>query len=247
MMGSYSVADDVAFLPSSALLIPLNRVLFPAFVLAKENLKELKRIFLLAQGLQALVGIPASIGLILVAGDVVHVLLGEKWLIAIPFIQVLAVVRIIAAITSSGGYLLTALGEFRAVAAFAWSRVSLFAFAAYFLFPEADAMGVAVLRAAFVVVALALFAFWVRHALPALRLSEMAVSVSRPLAAAGIMSAAVLSLAKFVSLPFVAALVIKVVVGALTYIAVVALLWKACGRPTGPETYLLDKLRRLRS
>jgi O-antigen/teichoic acid export membrane protein len=247
LMGSYSVADDVSFLPSSALLIPLNRVLFPAFVLAKENLKELKRIFLLAQGLQALVGIPASVGLILVAGDVVHVLLGDKWVIAIPFIQVLAVVRIIAAITSSGGYLLTALGKFRALAAFAWTRVSLFAFAAYLLFPQADAMGIAILRAAFVVIALALFAFWVRHALPALRMSEMVVSVSRPLAAAGIMSGVVFLPARFVLLPFAAALVVKVVVGALTYIAVVALLWRVRGRPTGPETYLLDKLRQFRS
>lgn len=244
VMGRYSVADDIAFFPSSSLLIPLNRVLFPAFVLAKEDPPELKRIFLLAQGVQTLVGIPMAVGLILVAHEAVAVLLGDNWLMAVPFIQLLSVVRIVAAITASGGYVLAALGEFRTLAAFTWVRVVLFALAAYVLFPGTGAIGIALLRAVFVIVVLALFAMWIRLALPALRFPEMAASVARPIASAGFMAACVLALGKLLVVPVLAMLILKIAIGAVAYVASVMLFWRIRGRPPGAESYLLDKLRR---
>ena len=246
VMGAYSVADDIAYLPSSTLLIPLNRVLFPAFVQVKEDVAELKRIFLLAQAVQSLIGIPVAVGLMLVADEAVRVLLGDKWLAAVRFVELLAIVRVVAAVTTSAGYLLTALGKFRTLAAFSWTRVGLFAFAAYVLLGSVGAIGIAVLRASFVAVSLALFVFWIRHALPGVQLREMAASVARPAIAAVAMTACVLSLDRFVALPPLSALLLKAFVGALAYTGTVLVLWRAAGRPAGAESYLLEKLALLR-
>ena len=62
VMGGYTLANDVASMPATELLAPLNRVLFPAFVHASHDQGELRRLFLLAQGVQTLVAIPASVG-----------------------------------------------------------------------------------------------------------------------------------------------------------------------------------------
>lgn len=74
---------DLSTLPSTELLMPINRVLFPAFVQVRQRPDELKRVFLLAQSVQSLVAIPASAGLALTAPQLVAVLLGPQWAMAV--------------------------------------------------------------------------------------------------------------------------------------------------------------------
>jgi O-antigen/teichoic acid export membrane protein len=78
-MGAYSVAADVAAMPSTELLQPVNRVLFPAFVAVKHDLDELKRTFLLALGLQTMIALPAAAFMAILADVLVPVLLGDRW------------------------------------------------------------------------------------------------------------------------------------------------------------------------
>ena len=46
------MASEISAMPSTELLAPLNRVLFPAFVDYAREQGGLKRLFLLAQGVQ---------------------------------------------------------------------------------------------------------------------------------------------------------------------------------------------------
>ena len=141
VLGAYSLASEISALPSSELLAPINRVLFPAFVRVKHDLAELKRVVLLAQGVQTMIAMPAAIGLILVSSEAVLLLLGEKWMGAVPFVEIFALISFMSSIATSGAYVLITLGKIRLMAISSWVQVGLFATLAFVVFPEAGAFG----------------------------------------------------------------------------------------------------------
>ena len=240
-MGAYSLADDISAMPSGELLAPLNRVLFPAFAAAKEDPRELKRIFLLAQGVQTLVAIPAAAGLALVAHEVVLFLLGEKWMIAVPFIQILALVNIVQSLTTSGGYALIVLGKIGISVIGIWIRVAVFGVLAFTVISGNDALEIAWLRL-FVVAVGVWLSFWLLvRTLPGLRFREIVRSSTRPLLGAAAMAAVLSASMDHLALPLGALIALKISLGAGTYTAVVLGLWWMAGRPPGAEAYLLKK------
>ncbi len=242
VMGAYSLGDDISAMPTGELLAPLNRVLFPAFVKVKDDLAELKRVFLLAQGVQTLIGIPAGVGLALVAHEAVLVLLGEKWLGAVPFVQIMALIGIVNAITTSGGYAILTLGKVRLLAIYSVVQVTGFVALVFLAIPHGGAIAIAWLRLVVATTGLASFVLILRFTFPSLRFGEMLAVAFRPLAAASVMALLVrygLAALPFTTLPLLA---IKVVAGAFTYGLTIILMWRFAGRPYGAETFVLDKI-----
>lgn len=246
VMGAYSLAGQISAMPSTELLTPLNRVLFPAFVNVKTNLVELKRIFLLAQGVQTLIAMPAAIGLALVADDLVTVLLGEKWHATVPYIQIFALMGFLKAITVSGSYVLLTFGEARLMAVTSWFQVVLFAALALLAFPEAGALGIAWVRLAVAAAGFVAFVGLLLRKFEPLRLTEMFVSISRPICAVLLMAACIHYVAVPLAVEAPLMLGAKIVVGAASYALGIAALWWITGRPDGAESYLLSKLRGVR-
>jgi len=241
VMGAYSVANEISVMPTTELLAPLNRVLFPAFVHVKDNLQELKRMFLLAQGVQMLVAIPAAVGLALVATEAVHLLLGDKWDSAVPFIQVLVLVNVIGAFVTSGGYVLMTLGHMRVVVISVWLQVILFV-VGVFLFQGFGALQIAWLRLAVTMAGLFYFTYVLLHAIHGLRLTDVLLSVTRPLIGTAIMALAIATVSNATTSSN-AMLFLKISTGLVSYISAITLLWLVMGKPQGPESYLLDKAR----
>jgi O-antigen/teichoic acid export membrane protein len=246
VLGIYTLGGEIAVLPSQSLLLPLNRVLFPAFVRTKSNLDELKRVFLLAQSVQALIGIPAAVGVMLVAQEAVQLFLGDKWLAAVPFVRLMSVGAIAAALVNAGGYLLTALGHLKGLAMLSWFRVALFAALVYLVFPDGGALTIAWIRAVFMLMVIGMFFGWIGRVLPDVKMRQVADGLFRPLFGATVMTGCILLAAQFVHLPPLPLLVIKVVVGIAAYSGTVLLLWWHRGRPPGAEAYLLEAARHLR-
>ena len=242
-MGGYALADDVSAMPSSELLAPLNRVLFPAFVEAKQNLSELKRLYLLAQSLQVLVAFPASVGLALVAHETVVVLLGQQWLLAVPFIQLLALASVVQAITTSGGYVMLTLGHFRKVALINWFQAAVFLSAAFICLPGAGAVTVAYLHLAAIVASTVVAGWWIIQTLPGLRVADISRSVARPILGTLAMASVLIVGGDLAELSAAWELTTKVALGALTYASVIMLMWWAGGMPEGAESYLLSKAK----
>lgn len=241
IMGAYALADEISAMPSTELLAPLNRVLFPAFVRVKGDLDELKRIFLLSQGLQILLCLPACVGLGLLANEVVRIMLGDKWLIAISFIQILAFVHMFSAVTSSSEYVLMTLGRIRILAIFSWIQVSLFALGAFALIPNGGAITIAWMRLIVAVGGVVFIPWFIIRALPGLRVWDMFKNLIRPLIAVSAMALCLRGLGPLDIMPIVFIALIKIVAGAISYTVVVLMLWQLAGRPYGAETYLLEK------
>jgi lipopolysaccharide exporter len=243
VMGAYSLGGDIAALPSSEMLAPLNRVLFPLFVKLKHDLVQLKEAFLLALAVQVAVGIPASAGLIMVSSELVLTLLGDKWLPAVPFIQILAATGIVNAIGTSGGYLLLAVGRAKVAAYGAWFSVLAFISLAIFAIPNGGATAIAVLRLAVVAAALFLSMFLVQRELPTLRTLEILTSIWRPLLATVVMTTGLLIWPSVEGMPPMLELLVKITLGAGIYAACLLVLWWMVGCPNGAERYLLEKAK----
>ena len=246
VLGGYSLADEISSMPNNELLSPLNRVLFPSFVRVKHDLEELRRIFLTAQGLQTMVAMPCSAGLAFVAPEAVAVLLGDKWLFAVPFVQQLSIANIIFSITTSCGYVMITLGHTRSSAVFVWIQVFLFVLIIALLAPGGDPMVIAWARVLSVMAAVPVSIYLLRKAIGNVSVGDIIGTISRPLLATGCMYLSLKGLDLVMQLAALPALLIKIATGVVVYSVATLLIWIAYGKPDGAETYALAKLSGLR-
>ena len=107
-LGAYSVAYNVMLLPFSQVSVPVQDVLFPAFSRLQDDRRTLASTWLRANRVIAAVTVPALVGLIVVAPDFVHVVLGERWHRATPVIQILAWVGLLQSLQGLNGSVLRA-------------------------------------------------------------------------------------------------------------------------------------------
>ena len=240
-MGAYTLADEIAALPSTELLAPLGRVLFPAFVEARASPSNLRRIFLLALGIQMLVGLPAAIGISLVAKEVVLAVLGPSWAMAIPFVQVMGLVNALSTFIGCTGYVLLALGRVKTVSYCVFMQVGLFVLLLAG-FASSDAYHVVLMRLAVAFAGAIAFAWVTLRALPDVAWSDLLATCWRPLVATATMAAVLLITPLPNDLVPIMALAVKIALGATTYVLITFGLWLASGRPDGAERYAQEKL-----
>lgn len=242
IMGGYTLACEISAMPTTEVLAPLNRVLFPALVQAKHDLLELKRVFLLAQSVQSLVGIPAGIGLALVANEAVLILLGEKWFFVVPYVQILALANVVESITTSSGYLMITLNNIRRAVLINWTKVILFVTMVIFFLPATQVViSIAWIRVIAMCSGLFLSFWMLSRVLSNINLLDIARSILRPVLATVVMSLVLFLIDKFIYLSLFYALMIKIVVGLICYSTTILFLWWFAKKPDGAESYLLEK------
>ncbi|SDH17403.1 lipopolysaccharide biosynthesis protein [Nitrosomonas sp. Nm132] len=146
-LGLYGRAFQVVTMPTKLLGVGLLKVMFPIMSRMQSEADRLARAFLRSMGMVAMLGLPFSMLLALLAPEIVHVLLGSQWIaVIIPF-QILAACIVFRV----GHKLCEALVRARgAVYRLAWTQwlymgmVSLGAYLGHFLGLEGVAAGVAV-------------------------------------------------------------------------------------------------------
>lgn len=91
-LGLFSMAYDIAMLPTTEMVSPINRATFPGYAKIRNDASALRDGYLSVLGIIALISLPAGFGIAAIAEILVPVLLGEKWFQAIPLIKILALV-----------------------------------------------------------------------------------------------------------------------------------------------------------
>lgn len=243
MLGAYSLADEISAMPTGEILMPLGRVLFPAFVRVADKPEELRRAFCLALGVQALIALPAGIGLALVAHTAVPLLLGTQWLAAIPLMQWLALMNVAMALTHSSFYLLLALGKIRLQAIIAWVQFALLLTLTLLIFPTSGAEAIAEIRLAVSVIAMLLLLALVLQAIPVLKFRDLISHTWRPLVASCAMGGMLQLLDLPADWPLASQLAVEIGTGGAAYALSILLLWRITGWQSGGESYLLDTLQ----
>jgi O-antigen/teichoic acid export membrane protein len=248
-VGMLSVGAEIALLPFTEIVMPMGRSMFSAFSLARRSGEDVEAIFRRLTGMTAVLTLPASIGLALVAEPMVRLMLGPAWMEAAPLLQVLAVGGAFAVLGQACHAQFDAFGllrqDFSVILFSAAARNGL----VVALIPGFGLMGAVVGFAlslllepmAYLVVKWwslpysprALAGVVIR---PILATAGMAVVVSRFDLASAATSETIDGL--------IVPLALAVLTGALLYAGLMLGLWWLAGRPPGAEADLLAALRR---
>lgn len=111
-LGYYSRAQSIQQLPVQHILTStVARVLFPVFASLQHEKERLKRTFRKALSSMALITFPLLIGMIIIAKPLVLVLLTEKWLPSVPYLQLICVVGLLYPLQQVGMENIKALGR----------------------------------------------------------------------------------------------------------------------------------------
>ncbi|ARU56409.1 MAG: lipopolysaccharide biosynthesis protein [Pseudomonadales bacterium] len=250
-VGLYSVGDEIASLPSTELVAAINRATFPGYSKVSSNLKELRKLYLSVLSSIAMIGVPASIGLALVAPIFVPLILGEKWLAAVPIIQIIAFADALISINTNAGYVFLSVGKPRLA-------TMLLAFRALFLIPLMifliSVYGYIGAAYAVLITSIVMFPvyFIFLNKFIAIQFSAYLGSIIRPMISAlGMYAVGSYVYYGQILIPGeaftpadtgVIALGALILIGMGVFVVIQGLSWLIAGKPNGPEKLVLQKL-----
>jgi len=240
-VGIFGIARQIAYLPSTEIMAPINRALFPSFSSISEDTTRIRSIFFKAISMISLLTIPSAFGILAVSDLIVLVLLGSKWTAVGPILSVLGFVGVLQSVSSLGGPILRARGKPKKVTRFLVQNVIL-------LLPLSIAgaihfgtIGVAYasLLSTFIMTPVILTA--VKKEIEC-NLYLISKCIWRPLVASIIMSLTV-HFAKLSTLSLFStasiSLPILIIIGIVVYCFVILIFWIIAGRPDGAEREVL--------
>lgn len=246
-LGLYTVAHEISTLPTSELVAPVNRAVFPGFSKLADDISALKRGYLGVLGLTALLVIPAGLGIAATASLLVPTVLGSNWHEAIPIIQILAIYGALAALASMFQPTFLALGRTNVLFGLTLLNVTLFIPSVIY-----GAVSHGVLGAAWGCLAVVSIMMPASHLLAcrALKIpvSDVVAQFWRPAVAALAMFASVDWFVGAIgtsgtSIELLPRLLASMALGAAVYSIGLVGLWLAAGRPTGAESMLLIEVK----
>jgi O-antigen/teichoic acid export membrane protein len=110
-LGAYSLAYNVMLQPLARIAGPVQKVLWPAMSEMQDEPERMAAAWVRVVRLLGMITVPALFGMIVVAHEFVHVVLGPKWAQAATLIQILAWVGVLQALQSINTDILQARGK----------------------------------------------------------------------------------------------------------------------------------------
>lgn len=243
----YNLAAEISAMPSTELIAPLNRAVYPAYAqLANTRAKLLAR-FLEVYGLISLVAFPIAIGLFCVSHLVVGLLLGPKWIDAVPIMQILGLCGLVGALQGNMYVVMSAMGKPKANTLLSGSLLTVSLPAVVWASLQYGALGAA--YAHFVAALLGLTGIVVVFTrVTGLPIYELIKVVWRPFIAATCMGLSIKGVQMMLLTSWSNNLIgvqlpAFVLFGAFIYVLTTLSLWTLIGRPLGAEVAVLTVMR----
>ena len=244
-LGLYSVAYEISNLPTTELVFPVSRAVFPGFAKLSTDWERLRKTLLSVAALVALITIPIGAAIAVLAEPLVLLLLGSQWTDAIPLIRLLAIYGVVRALNVGFADAYLAMGLYRFLPLINLPHIVVgWPLVLYLL--KAKGMN----EAAFGILCAAAIGLAINICMALrflhLRFSDVASCYWRPLFAALNMVAVQLALShtwplssQMLELAFQS--MILVIIGAITYGSTLVLLWLLAKRPEGAEKLIMDR------
>lgn len=246
-LGLYTVAYEVSNLPTTELVSPISRAVFPGYSKLAGDRQALRAAFLRVISLIALITVPAGIGIGLVAEPIVQVVLGQKWIDSVALMQVLALFGVVRTLHGPTGSVYLAVGKPHLISCLHALHIAVAVPMLISLMSTYGIIGApwAILLAS--AVSLPTNYVWVMRELE-FPFSKVAEAFWRPLAAAALMSVSGVWLqqmwpASGTSGQNLSRLLTLVIAGAFVYAAAILAFWWLARCPDGAERRLLSLVR----
>ena len=245
-LGVYNVASEIAVMPSTELIAPLNRAVYPAYARLAGALDQLRERFLEVFGIINLLAFPVAVGLCCLSDLVVSLLLGAQWNEAAPIMQIIGLCGLVGALQSNMYLVILAMGQPKANTLLSAGLLLVSLPAIVYASLQYGALG-----AAYANFAAALLGFagivMVFARVTGLSKRKLFAMMWRPLLASSVMALALLGAgalqrARWPDAPPIVQLFALLPVGALSYVVAVVALWVMVSRPAGAEQTLLRLL-----
>lgn len=241
--GLYSISQEMATLPVSEIGAPINKASYPAYSRAKNDFKELRRLFYNTCSMITLLALPTSLGLYSVADFFVPVVLGVKWMGAIEVIQLLSLAAFITSLSSNNGYIFMAIGKPKITTAISGIRIIVLLVMLFGVisFDNISSPALALLCSA--VINFFISFTWLKFEINISYRSILAV-LYRPILSSLIMSIMIwITKTFFIIEVGILNLMLLIFMGVVGYFISILLLWWAAGKPKGIEMQILSKLK----
>lgn len=248
-LGLFGLAYELAMIAHNNLSAPIDRAMFPGYARMAADRNTLRDGYLSVAGMTSLVAVPVAVGTASVAPLLVPLLFGPQWLGSIPVVQVLGFASAISLLGAGASVVYLAIGRPRILLWVSGNFILFLLTSMALLLPRMGLVGAgwSFLIAASVTLPVQLSILnWALEMRPILWLKR----VWRPVASATAMHLLVTELQILMPAPQSAAdkilqLLGAIGTGALGYSAIAFGLWLLAGRPSGPERYIVDRLKRL--
>lgn len=237
-MGNYNVALDVATAPTSEIVLPTARALYPVYATLLHSLPRLAQAYLDALSLVAIFALSTGVGVAAVSRDMVLVVLGSKWSDAVILVPWLAVSGAVSGMLSGVDGILTVTGNARLYAMQCLAFAGLLAIAVIIGALLWDVEGIAIARAA-ILVFFAPVQFYLSMRIIPITAGQIIERTWRPTFAAFVMWAVVTYFGGDIFAQMVPRLICNVGLGAIVFTTTLLALWYIAGRPAGGEHVLL--------
>ena len=107
----YNIADRLMRLPLTNVTAVTGAVMFPALPTLQDEVDSVKKVYLRANRLIALLTFPMMLGLVVVAEPVILVFYGEKWRNAVSILQLLSLAGMAQSIYNTAGWIFLSRGR----------------------------------------------------------------------------------------------------------------------------------------
>lgn len=243
-MGNYFIAQDFASSPSDEVVAPMSRAAFPVYSRLRDQPEALADALRRMLSSVTAVTFATGLGIAAVAADFVHVVLGAKWVGAIPLMPWLGLFAAVYGIVRTLDMFLIATGSERASSLLSLGFALVLLPVLWWAGQHGSIEGIAATKA-LTVFALVLVLGYVVTRRTAVTPGLLWTAVWPPMLASASMFGTVKLLQAQVHWDnHVFGLARDVACGALVYIVVSAGVWAARGRPAGIEQDLVDVVRR---
>jgi PST family polysaccharide transporter len=246
-LGAYHIGQQITTIAIGDIVIPLGKALFPAFSLLANDLPRLRASYRQVQSITLAIALPFGFGISALALNIVLLLFGRKWDLAVPVITFIAPLFALQAMTASIESLAFSTNN---TARLFWRTLVNFLFgtavmtAGYFL---GGFIGVVYGRTMSGLVSL-VYSMALAASITQGSMFDPIKASWRSFTSVGAMWVVLMALPQTLPHhvgPLAIALLLKVLAGAMIYLGMHLLLWRLCGMPEEAEFHLIRQISRL--
>ena len=234
VMGAYTVGAEVAVTPTTDLIQPVMRAMFPVYSRLLSNTERLRAAVVLVIGATASVCLATGLGVSGIARELTLLLLGQQWGQATPLVFWLGIGAVPVGMNFCIYSIMNVTNKFRLTTITVWGRLALLVPTLILAGRWGGAPAIAAAQAGLGFVAMFADFFMLRLAVR-YSAADLVGCLYRPVAAALAMVFVLYVVDQTPHLPLFTSMVLKIVCGGIAYLGTLTIVWFFAGRPDGIE------------